>query len=88
MVGHHLAVLYSSSRTKELAIVGPDWKDLADVHWSKYRPHVALAPASLPTDGVPLLANRSGDGTLAYVCQGFVCELPTSDPVLLAGQLD
>ncbi len=87
MVGHHLAILYSSYRTKELAIVGPDWKDLANVYWSKYRPHVALAPASVATDGVPLLANRSAEGTLAYVCQGFVCQLPTSDPDLLAGQL-
>jgi uncharacterized protein YyaL (SSP411 family) len=37
---------------------------------------------------VPLLANRNADGTSAYVCQGFVCELPTSDPGLLANQLD
>ncbi len=87
MVGHHLAVLYSSSHTKELAIVGPDWKDLAGVHWSKYRPHVALAPSAVATDGVALLANRSAKGTLAYVCQGFVCQLPTSDPDLLADQL-
>lgn len=88
MVGYHLSVLHSSLRTKELAIVGPDWQDLADVFWSRYRPHVALAPASVATDLVPLLADRIGDGTLAYVCQGFVCELPTSDPDLLANQLE
>ncbi|MFV1960620.1 MAG: thioredoxin domain-containing protein [Acidimicrobiia bacterium] len=88
MVAHHLSALYSSRRTKELAIVGPDWQDLASVYWSRYRPHVALAPANEATDSVPLLANRSADGTLAYVCQGFVCELPTSDPDLLANQLD
>lgn len=88
MVGYHLSVLHSSLRTKELAIVGPDWQNLADVFWSTYRPHVALAPAPVATGRVPLLANRNADGTSAYVCQGFVCELPTSDPGLLANQLD
>ncbi|MFB3050493.1 MAG: thioredoxin domain-containing protein [Acidimicrobiia bacterium] len=88
MVGYHLSVLHSSLGTKELAIVGPDWQDLADVFWSRYRPHVALAPAPVATGRVPLLASRNADGTSAYVCQGFVCELPTSDPGLLANQLD
>ena len=88
MVGYHLSVLHSSLGTKELAIVGPDWQDLADVFWSRYRPHVALAPAPVATGRVPLLANKNADGTSAYVCQGFVCELPTSDPGLLADQLD
>jgi hypothetical protein len=87
MVGHHLSVLHSSNRTKELAIVGGEWRRLATVHWSRFRPHIALAPSAEPTDMVPLLANRGVDGTAAYVCEGFVCELPTSDPEVLATQL-
>ncbi len=87
MVGHHLSVLHSSNRTRELAIVGPGWEGLASIYWRSFRPHVALAPSSVVTDVVPLLADRGVDGTLAYVCQGFVCELPTNDPEALSTQL-
>jgi hypothetical protein len=27
-------------------------------------------------------------GAMAYVCRGFTCDLPTSDPGMLAEQLD
>ena len=87
MVGHHLSVLHSSARTKELAIVGPEWEGLAGVYWRSFRPHIVLAPSSEAIDVVPLLANRRVDGTAAYVCQGFVCQLPTNDPEILAAQL-
>jgi uncharacterized protein YyaL (SSP411 family) len=88
MVGHHLALAHSSHSTKELAIVGEDWRELADVYWSRYRPEVALAAAVFGDSGVPLLEGRTGNGkTLAYLCQGFVCELPTSDKDALARQL-
>ena len=88
MVGHHLALAHSSHSTKELAIVGEEWRELAAVYWSRYRPQVALAPAVSEDDGVPLLEGRTGNGgTLAYVCRGFVCELPTSDKDALARQL-
>jgi uncharacterized protein YyaL (SSP411 family) len=85
MVGHHLAVSYSAARARELAIVGPEWERLARVSWSRYRPHVALAVAPAETEGVPLLRDRFHEGrTLAYLCRGFVCDLPTSDPTELA----
>ena len=88
MVGHHLAVAHAASDTKELAIVGRDWRELASVYWSRYRPGVALAPSAEGATGVPLLEGRADDGkTLAYVCRGFVCDLPTSDPDRLAAQL-
>jgi uncharacterized protein YyaL (SSP411 family) len=88
MVGHHLAVAHASLDTKELAIVGPQWRDLAPVYWSRYRPGVALAPSSTGQGAVPLLDGRAmGKGTWGFVCRGMVCDLPTSDPDVLAQQL-
>ncbi|MFD6237843.1 hypothetical protein ACFWO4_31015, partial [Streptomyces diastaticus] len=43
-----------------------------------------------PADGeLPLLAGRvAADGApTAYVCRGFVCDAPTTDPALLAARL-
>ena len=89
MVGHHLAVLHSIHRgTRELAIVGPGWQGLSSVYWERYRPYVALAASPEDTSAVPLLADRFVEGkTLAYVCEGFVCNLPTDDAQLLRQQL-
>jgi uncharacterized protein YyaL (SSP411 family) len=89
MVGHHLAVLHSIHRgTRELAIVGPEWQGLSSVYWERYRPHVALAGSPEDTSAVPLLADRFVEGkTLAYVCESFVCNLPTDDTKLLRQQL-
>lgn len=88
MVGHHLAVAHSATRTRELAIVGEDWRQLAGVYWSRYRPGTVLASSSAGSADVPLLEGRGEDEqTLAYVCSGFVCELPTSDKEALAEQL-
>ncbi len=89
MVGHHLAVAYSAGDTKELAIVGKKWRDLAQIHWSRYRPGVVLAPSAGGETAVPLLEGRTDEGeTRAFVCRGFVCDLPTSSKEDLAGQLD
>ena len=88
MVAHHLSVAYTLGRSRELAIVGPDWSRFATVYWRRFRPETALAPSPEPTDEVPLLAGRGEDGrTLAYLCRGFVCDLPTEDPEVLADQL-
>jgi uncharacterized protein len=87
MVGHHLAVAYSADRSRELAIVGRGWRDLARVYWSRYRPGVVLAGSDLGSDVVPLLAGRADGATRAFVCHGFTCDLPTSDPETLAAQL-
>ena len=89
MVGHHLAVAHTSHDTRELAIVGEGWQELAKVYWSRYRPGVALAGSSIGSDAVPLLEGRpAGDRPQAFVCRGFVCDLPTSEPEVLAGQLE
>ncbi|HEX6947619.1 MAG TPA: thioredoxin domain-containing protein [Acidimicrobiia bacterium] len=90
MVAHHLSVADAMSRSLELAIVGPNWEDLASVHYRRFRPHVALATATEPTDDVPLLAERTPgpDGSArAFVCRNFVCELPVGEPEKLEAQL-
>jgi uncharacterized protein YyaL (SSP411 family) len=86
MVAHHLAVSHTLTRTKELAIVGEEWEQLAEVFWARFRPHVALAGSLEDSAGVvPLLNDRLQAGqTLAYVCEGFVCDLPTDDAGALA----
>ena len=41
------------------------------------------------SDAVPLLEDRHQVGrTLAYLCEGFVCDLPTSDADELVGMLN
>jgi len=88
MVGHHLAVAHSARDGRELAIVGPNWQDLAVVYWSRYRPGIALAPSATGSTMVPLLEGRlAGSAPMAYVCRGFVCDLPTSDRDVLADLL-
>jgi uncharacterized protein YyaL (SSP411 family) len=88
MVAHHLSVLHASMNSRELAITGPNWDDLASVYWERFRPHIALAVTNEPVDEVPLLRDRFQDGkTLAYVCKEFVCDLPTSDAQSLRDQL-
>jgi uncharacterized protein len=88
MVGHHLAVAHALGDTKEVAIVGEGWRDLAGIYWAGYRPQTVLAPSSTGNDLVPLLAGREPSAeTLAYVCRGFTCDLPTSDRQVFATQL-
>ncbi len=79
--GHLLAVLHTFlNDPREVAIVGPEAAELASVVWEEFRPGVVVA---VDTDGdgagiVPLLEGRWSDRTLAYVCRGFVCDLPVS----------
>ena len=74
----------------EVAIVGEDAEPLLAVVRDTWRPGVVVAVGSGTDDGgVPLLRDRptlDGNAT-AYVCRGFVCERPTTDPDELARQL-
>ncbi|MCS6843306.1 MAG: thioredoxin domain-containing protein [Caldilineales bacterium] len=98
--GHLLCVLERYlARPQEVAIVGdpahPRTGDMLTVVRNRFRPHVAVAAA--PSDQaaaeaaavVPLLAGRTalGGQPTAYVCQGFVCQMPVTDPQALAAQL-
>ena len=78
----------------EIAIVGhpeaEDTKALLKVVREGYRPNqvVAVAPDAAASV-VPLLRDRDRlDGAAtAYLCRGFACRRPTSDPAELAAQL-
>ena len=87
--------LYLSS-PKEIVIVGPvsDARTralLAEVHRG-YSPNRVLlghpGDADPPAD-LPLLEGRSmiGGSPTAYVCEGYVCDLPVTTPADLAAQL-
>jgi uncharacterized protein YyaL (SSP411 family) len=83
---------------QEIAIVGDpaatDTEALLAEVYRRYLPNSVLALAA-PGDAVapeliPLLADRgqiSGRAT-AYVCRGFVCNLPVTGPEALGRQLD
>ena len=71
-------------------MVGPEAESLVRVVWERFRPGVLLAMSADGdgTDEVPLLADRWRPGeTLAYVCEGFVCQAPVSDPTALRAEL-
>jgi uncharacterized protein YyaL (SSP411 family) len=80
--------------SREVAIVGePGAEDtnrlVREVH-GRFLPNVVLAVGAPGVDAtVPLLADRPGvDGrATAYVCEGFACQMPVTDPGALASQL-
>jgi uncharacterized protein YyaL (SSP411 family) len=85
--------------SRAVAIVGApsasDTRALLDVvHRETFTPNIVLATAppddDEAQDAVPLLRNRSqqrGRAT-AFVCEGFVCQLPVTTPNDLAAQLE
>jgi uncharacterized protein YyaL (SSP411 family) len=88
----------AAADTLEVAIVGEpgaaDTRALLDVIEERWRPDVALAlardDAAAGDAAVPLLHDRIAiDGrATAYVCRGFVCDLPVTEPEALRARLD
>jgi uncharacterized protein YyaL (SSP411 family) len=91
------ALDFSVSGVREISIVGepesPDTGALVDTIHARYIPNKVVAGRS-PEDEeaaglIPLLADRpmrDGEAT-AYVCEGYACKSPTTDPEELARQL-
>jgi uncharacterized protein YyaL (SSP411 family) len=79
----------------EIAIVGggpgrdAGGADLLETAWRLAPPGAVIVSGAPDQPGVPLLAGRPLiDGvSTAYVCRGFVCDRPVTDPAALAGQL-
>jgi uncharacterized protein YyaL (SSP411 family) len=71
---------------EEIAVVGPSGPDReALAESARRRPGAVVVVADGPVEGIPLLAGRTAvDGrAAAYVCRGFVCERPVTDPAAL-----
>ena len=84
--GHLLSVaLVQIAPPREVAIVGPEPERLIDVVRARFRPEVFLAWAENAADSIPLLAGRRAldSAATAFVCEGFVCDAPTTDPATL-----
>jgi uncharacterized protein len=95
--GRLLAALdFHLGRTVELAVVGQpadlQTKRFLDVVGGRFLPNrlLAVAPPGADPRGMPLLSDRPavGGNVTAYLCEGFVCQAPTTDPQELARQLD
>ncbi|MCC7106287.1 MAG: thioredoxin domain-containing protein [Chloroflexi bacterium] len=92
------ALDFALARPREVAVVGdpaaPDTSALLDVVRGVFRPNLVLAAGSGPDSPeaavVPLLQDRPvrGGKATAYVCAGFVCQAPTTEPEELRRQLE
>ena len=80
------ALDFHLSPTKQVALIGTDLSELAQLARSGFRPHQVLAGGPEGTTTPALLAGRStlaGQPT-AYVCEHFSCQAPLTDPKALA----
>jgi uncharacterized protein YyaL (SSP411 family) len=83
------AISFARGPVREVALAGDDLDPLARVVRRAHRPHVVLAGGD-GTTGIPeLLAGRTPvDGrAAAYVCEGFACRRPVTEPDELAAAL-
>jgi len=95
--GRLLAALdFHVGRPLELALIGdpqaPDFRALVDVIRSRYLPNRLVAQTGSGEDSLdtPLLRGRGRkDGrATAYLCKGFICQAPTTDPHELLVQIE
>jgi uncharacterized protein YyaL (SSP411 family) len=81
-------------RPVELAVIGdpaaPQASGFLEVVGARYLPNRLVAVAQPGRSRLPLLSERTAIGgeVTAYLCEGFVCQAPTTDPSELARQLD
>jgi uncharacterized protein YyaL (SSP411 family) len=83
--GHALCALdLHLSPSRELAVVGPPWSEVARAVLQPFDPNAVVAFG--PATGVPLLEGKDFvDGLpTVFVCERFACRAPVTDPALLA----
>jgi uncharacterized protein YyaL (SSP411 family) len=89
-VAHLLRALdFHHARIREVALAGPEPEPFAAVVRNTLRPHVVLAGGPGGTQEPPLMQAREpvAGRTAAYVCEGFSCQAPVTDPDELAAAL-
>ncbi|HEU4886325.1 MAG TPA: thioredoxin domain-containing protein [Thermoanaerobaculia bacterium] len=69
---------WRTGQPKEIVLTG-DIDDFRRVLGQTFVPHRVLVAGGGSVD-LPLMEQRPADKTLAYVCIGYACEEPTSDP--------
>jgi uncharacterized protein len=87
---HFLRALdFDLARTREVALVGADTSALEAVVRAAFRPNVVLAGGPAGATEPPLLDARTevGGEPAAYVCEGFACKLPVTEPAALEREL-
>jgi uncharacterized protein len=87
---HFLRALdFEHSATREVALVGADLRTLEGVVRASFRPHVVVAAGPAGATEPPLLDARTeiGGEPAAYVCEGFTCNLPVTEPAALEKEL-
>jgi uncharacterized protein len=87
---HFLRALdFHLARTREVALVGADLESLEAIVRAAFRPNVVLAAGPAGATEPPLLDARTeiGGEPAAYVCEGFTCNLPVTDPAALKSEL-
>jgi uncharacterized protein len=87
---HFLRALdFHLAQTREVALVGGDLAALEGAVRAAFRPNVVLAGGPAGATEPPLLDARTeiGGEPAAYVCEGFTCNLPVTDPAALESEL-
>ncbi|HJZ35115.1 MAG TPA: thioredoxin domain-containing protein, partial [Solirubrobacterales bacterium] len=74
---------------REVALVGQDFSALEAIVRAEFRPNVVVAAGPAGAVEPPLLDARTeiGGEPAAYVCEGFTCNLPVTDPAALQREL-
>jgi uncharacterized protein YyaL (SSP411 family) len=83
------ALDFHHATTREVALVGGDLAALEGVVRAAFRPNLVVAGGPAGATEPPLLDARTeiGGEPAAYVCEGFTCNLPVTDPAALEREL-
>ncbi|HET7711595.1 MAG TPA: thioredoxin domain-containing protein [Thermoanaerobaculia bacterium] len=77
------AAEWRAGKTAEIVLTGDpsseESKALKRTIGEQYLPHRVLVAGASASD-LPLMQDRPADRVMAYLCEGYVCQEPTSDP--------